>query len=201
MGERHWDDAYATRGASGVSWYQPSPDVSLELIDALALPHDAAVLDVGGGASTLVDRLVERGWADVTVLDISAAALHEARRRLAGAAGVEWLHRDVLQWRPERRYGLWHDRAVFHFLVERAERDRYVETLGLALAPGGAVVVGAFAPDAPERCSGLPVRRYSPDELVSALGGRLDVVERRREVHTTPTGAGQPFTWIAARLA
>ncbi len=197
---RHWEAAYTGRGFDGVSWYQEVPSVSLELIDALGVPPDAAVIDVGGGASTLVDHLVEQGFSDVSVLDVSAAALAEARGRLGDAAPVSWLHEDLLLWRPERRFDLWHDRAVFHFLVSPDERAMYLATLGAAIETDGFVVLATFAPQAPEFCSGLPVARYSVDDLTDLFGVGFELVQTRREEHVTPGGSTQPFTWVAGRV-
>ncbi len=194
-----WDDVYLSRGDAAVSWYQETPRVSLDLIGALDLPRDAPIVDVGGGASTLVDGLARQGRTDVTVLDISSVALDAARARLDEPSKIRWVHSDVLAWRPDRRYALWHDRAVYHFLVAAADRRRYLTTLSTALGTDGAVVIGVFAPDAPDRCSGLPVARYSAEGVASALGAEFAVVESRREVHMTPGGKPQPFTWVAAR--
>lgn len=149
---RHWDSAYAAGGS--VSWYQKVPHVSVGLIESLGVPHDAPVLDVGGGASTLADQLVARGFADVSVLDVSAAALDEGRRRLGDAAPVHWLHEDILVWQPERRYGLWHDRALLHFLVDSDDRAQYMKSLRSALRDEGFVLLSTFATDGPEVCSG-----------------------------------------------
>ena len=198
---QHWDDTYVRRGTEGVSWFQAVPTTSLHLIDVLGIPPAAAVIDVGGGASSLVDRLVARGFTDLTVLDISDIALAAARARVGDRAPVSWVHEDVLAWRPQRRFALWHDRAVFHFLVEPSDQQRYLATLRAALAPAGAAIIATFAPDGPDRCSGLPVARYSADDLSALLGDAFAVVEASREEHTTPTGALQPFTWVAARLA
>ena len=189
------------RGAGSIAsaGTQPSPVASLRLIDALGLPLDAATVDVGGGASTLVDHLLAEGRSNLAVLDISAAALQAARNRVGDLGRVMWIHEDVLTWRPTRRYALWHDRAVFHFLVEATERMAYLDTLGRALAPAGAVVIGTFATDGSPECSGLPVTRYDPGGLGSALGSGFEVVETLREQHTTPAGSIQPFTWVAAR--
>jgi hypothetical protein len=195
----HWDAAYETHGVTEVSWFQTEPVVSLELIEMLGIPRDAAVIDIGGGASPLVDRLVERGFNDLSVLDISDTALGAARQRLGPSARVSWLHEDLFAWRPSRRFDLWHDRAVFHFLVGKEDRDAYLDTLRAAIAPGGALIVATFAEDGPEYCSGLPVARYSAIDLGSVFGEGFAVVETRREVHTTPAGATQPFTWVAAR--
>jgi Methyltransferase domain len=197
----HWDDAYRSRGFDSVSWYQSEPTTSLELIRSLGVDPAVPVVDVGGGASPLVDRLLELGYGDVSVLDLSEVALEEARRRVGPGAPVCWLRQDVLEWRPTRRYGLWHDRAVFHFLVDDMDRARYLETLAGSTAQGGAVVIATFADDGPERCSGLPVARYSEDDLIGLLGDRFVPAETRRETHFTPAGTGQPFTWVAGRMA
>lgn len=195
---RHWDAAYTARGAEGVSWYQAVPEMSLALIEALAVPRDAGVIDIGGGASQLVDRLAGQGFTDLTVLDVSASALEELRRRL-GDSPVIRLHEDLLDWQPDRRYDLWHDRALFHFLVTEEDRRRYLETLQAAIKPRGLVILATFALDGPEVCSGLPVIRYSADQLSYVLGDTFEPLETRREEHTTPRGSMQPFTWLAGR--
>jgi trans-aconitate methyltransferase len=197
---RHWDAAYAKSGVRGVSWYQADASVSLELFDALGVGPDSAVVDVGGGASVLAERLVARGFSDVSVLDVSAEALAEARSRAGDGSPIRWLHDDLLLWRPERRFDVWHDRAVFHFLVAPADRGRYLETLLAALRPGGAVVLGTFAADGPDHCSGLPVARYSTEDLTELLEADFELVETRREKHVTPAGVMQPLAWVAARL-
>ena len=193
----HWDATYAERGAEDVSWFQSEPHTSLALFDALGVHRDAAVVDVGGGASALVDRLVAHGYVDLTVVDISEVGLDLARDRVGDAAKVEWVVSDVLTWAPDRRYDLWHDRAVFHFLTDPDDRAAYLATLTEAV-PTGAVILATFAPDGPETCSGLPVARYGPDELADLLPD-FDVVAARRDVHVTPWGAEQPFTFVAAR--
>jgi SAM-dependent methyltransferase len=198
--ERHWDSAYEERGAEGVSWYQTVPQASLDLVKALGVPNTAAVVDIGGGTSLLASFLVERGFTDVSVLDISGSALGASKRRMGEAVHVRMLQADVLAWRPARRYDLWHDRAMFHFLVTEDERDAYVRTLRSAIAPLGFVILATFAPDGPPTCSGLPVVRYSDDGLAQVLGDTFDVLETRREEHTTPRGALQPFTWLAGRF-
>ena len=197
---RHWEDAYEGSEPDTVSWYQPEPVVSLELVDVLGVAPESSVLDVGGGASVLLDRLLARGFTDLTVLDISDAALRASRQRVGNDARAAWITEDLLTWEPTRRYDLWHDRAVFHFL-SGGEVDDYRSVMGRAVAPGGSVIMATFAPDGPERCSGLSVTRYSADELGAVLGSEFQVVEHRREVHTTPAGIKQPFTWIAARSA
>lgn len=197
---RHWQDAYDARGSRGVSWYESTPRVSLDLIERLGVTSAASVIDVGGGASTLVDELLRRGFGDVTVLDLAGNALAEVARRLPGPPAPRLLHVDFLSWEPERRYDLWHDRALLHFLVDEDDRETYLRALHAATAPGAGVILGTFAPDAPERCSGLPVRRYSAGELVELLGPGFELAESRREEHVTPGGAIQPFTRIAGRL-
>lgn len=195
-----WDAAYAQSGIEGVSWYQPVPAVSLELIEALGVPRTAAVIDVGGGASHLADNLVRRGFSDVTVLDIAGSALDASRQRIGAHANVSFVQADLLAWRPSRRYDLWHDRAVYHFLVTDEDRETYARTLRKALIPGGAVILATFAADGPATCSGLPVRRYSIDDLGEILGGTFDRLQARREEHITPRGSIQPFTWVAGRI-
>jgi SAM-dependent methyltransferase len=198
----HWDEVYTRRGSEEVSWFQSEPTVSLELINALGIDRAAAVIDVGGGASTLVDHLLAAGFEDVSVLDVSDVALQVGRSRIgAPAARVAWLREDVLAWRPERRFGLWHDRAVFHFLTEARDRETYLETMWSAIKPGGGLVMATFADDGPEQCSGLPVRRYPAEELVALLGPRFAMAESRREFHMTPGGVVQLFTWVAGTMS
>jgi SAM-dependent methyltransferase len=170
----------------------------LELVQSLGAERTTSVIDIGGGASLLADRLVSAGFVDVSVLDISDTALQIGRARLGDAAPVTWLCEDLFLWRPTRRYGLWHDRAVFHFLTDRNDRDLYLRLLGTTIEPDGAVVIGTFAADGPERCSGLPVARYSPEALTELLSAGFRVAATGRELHSTPGGVVQPFTWIAA---
>lgn len=191
-----WDDTYG-RGEANLSWYQPYPAPSLRMIAAAAVDSTGAVIDVGGGASHLVDALLDRDFVDVTVLDISAVGIEQARQRLgARAARVEWLVEDVLAWRPTRRYDVWHDRAVFHFLTSPAGRAAYLTTIEQATHPRSIAIFGTFAPDGPTRCSGLPVARYGPDRLAATLGSRWHPIASAAERHTTPGGAIQPFTWV-----
>jgi SAM-dependent methyltransferase len=194
----HWEAVYAASSPTAVSWYQAVPLVSVELIERLDVPHDAAILDLGGGASTLVDALLARNYGDVSVLDISRSALSVARTRLGDDRRVEWIEVDLFDWKPKRQYDLWHDRAVLHFLVDPHLRDRYLQLMNRALSPTGAVIIGTFANDGPEQCSGLPVSRYAPQELLELLGRDFSAVATRRELHKTPTGGAQPFSWVAA---
>ncbi len=170
----HWDAAYESRGASGVSWFQPTPAVSLDLIDALEMPHDAAIVDIGGGASLLVDCLLQRGFTDLSVLDISGAALADARLRVGDGSSVTWLCQDLLSWDPERRYDLWHDRAVFHFLTDGAHRKAYLDVLKSAISHNGALIMATFAEDGPEYCSGLPRRPLLSQRLVAGARAWLE---------------------------
>ena len=196
----HWNRIYAARSATEVSWYQRSPTTSLRLIEAVAFAPSAAVIDVGGGASSLVDRLLGDGFTDLTVMDISEHVLGELRHRLADQADhVTLAHGDVLRWEPDRSYDIWHDRAVFHFLTDPADRDRYVDTAGRALRGNGVAVVGTFAKDGPTHCSGLPVSRYTPLELATAFSARFSLISYEREEHVTPDGVVQPFTWLVLR--
>lgn len=195
----YWDDRYGTIGSHAVSWYEERPDTSLELLALVGIVAPASVVDVGGGASSLVDCLVEAGHRDVAVLDLSAVALAEARARLGDPAEVSWIEADVTNWQPDRAWDAWHDRAVLHFLTDDIARDQYQATLRRTLAPGGAFVIGTFAEDGPTHCSGLPVRRHSPGDLADLLDG-TEIVDQRRQIHRTPTGAEQPFNWITGRL-
>jgi SAM-dependent methyltransferase len=193
----HWDDVYARKAPGEVSWYRPSLDRSLRFIDDLGLPRDAPLIDVGGGASTLADDLLARGYTDVTVLDVSAKALGVAADRIGvRAADIEWIAADVTEVAlPPAAYALWHDRAVFHFLVDDELRRRYVATCRAAVRPGGHILVATFGLDGPERCSGLPVRRYDAGQLHAALGTDLRLVAEATESHVTPWGATQQFCY------
>jgi Methyltransferase domain len=194
--KQHWEDVYRQKAADTVSWFQPRPEISLALIHKAGARKTEPLIDVGGGASRLVDHLLVEGHKDLTVLDISDAALQSIRDRLGQAAGkVHWLTADVTQWQPQRRYRLWHDRAVFHFLTEPADRAAYRHALASALVPGGTAIIASFALDGPERCSGLPVQRYSPDSLAAELGSAFRLTERRDEDHTTPAGKLQRFQY------
>jgi len=195
----HWDAAYRTRGVTGVSWYQPTAATSIDLIERLGVSKSAAIIDIGGGASVLADALLARGFCDVSVLDVSKVALEEVRRRLGANTSLSLLQADILAWKPGRRYDLWHDRAVFHFLVEKGDRERYIQSLWSALHDHGLVIVATFAPDGPEYCSGLPVTRHAAADLDEILGPEFAVVEAFRDIHVTPSGISQPFTWMAAR--
>ncbi|MGQ9371300.1 class I SAM-dependent methyltransferase [Azospirillum sp. ST 5-10] len=190
----HWQGVYSRTASDAVSWHQDHPAASLALIRASGVAPDTRLVDVGGGASTLVDHLLDRGHRAVTVLDIAGAALAVARTRLGVRAdAVSWVEADVTAWRPPARYGLWHDRAVFHFLTEAADRDAYRAALDAALEPGGTLVIASFAPDGPDRCSGLPVVRYGPETLAAELGAAYRLEEVVHDDHRTPAGRRQAF--------
>lgn len=198
----HWERVYASRRADAVSWYQPHAACSLELIGRVAPERDARVIDVGGGASTLVDDLLAGGSWQVTVLDISVAALQVARRRLGAAADrVRWIDADITKVQLEpAAYDVWHDRAVFHFLTDPADRAAYVAQVRRAVRPGGHVIVAAFGPNGPQQCSGLPVMRYGPGELHAQFGGEFELLEHVAEQHRTPAGAIQQFVYCHCLL-
>jgi SAM-dependent methyltransferase len=198
-GAEHWNERYRSVGTTAVSWYESTPAVSFELFDLLGITTGESVIDVGGGASVLVDHLVGRGHTDLAVLDLSKVALDEARARLGNDGAVRWIEADLLEWEPPRQWDVWHDRAVLHFLVSDDDRATYVEVLRRTVAPGGAFVIGTFAEDGPTECSLLPVRRQSARELIELLGD-VEVIDQRRETHHTPGGADQVFTWVAGRL-
>src|SRR5512135_1187680 len=195
----HWDTVHVSKAPGQASWFQAWPQPSLRLLSSVTAPS-SAVLDVGAGTSTLADALVGAGWSDVTVLDVSAAALAVVRARLgARQHDVSFVVGDVLSWQPERTYDVWHDRAVFHFLVQPDQRARYAATAGRAVAMDGAVIIGAFAADGPTQCSGLPTARYSADQLAAAFAPAFRATHAEREEHRTPDGMIQPFTWVVLR--
>jgi hypothetical protein len=197
--QRHWDEVYRTKSAEGVSWFQPIPEPSLQALDTFGTQHTASLIDIGGGASSLVDRLIERGWTDITVLDIAAPALEVAKRRLGSSAEkVCWQVVDVTAWHPERTYDVWHDRAVLHFLTEPDQRRAYCRALTMGTERGALVIIATFATDGPERCSGLPVRRYDASALSEELGSGLILERDWREEHRTPGGSIQSFQWCAS---
>jgi cyclopropane fatty-acyl-phospholipid synthase-like methyltransferase len=194
--QEFWEHVHVDKGVHGVSWWQPVPQLSLDLIESTGLGPDEPILDVGAGWSTLVDHLVERGHRDLHALDLSSTALQAVRDRM-GPEGrhVELQVADVLDLHPDRRCALWHDRALFHFLTERADRDAYRGSLERTLAPRGWVVVATFGPDGPETCSGLPVVRYSHEQLTAEFPG-YDLVTTSGELHVTPWGSTQDFTAV-----
>jgi SAM-dependent methyltransferase len=198
----HWEAVYGTKAPDAVSWYAPHLNESLKYIQKTGLGVDAAVFDVGGGEATLVDDLLEAGYHDITVLDISAKALEVAAARLGPkAADVRWITDDVLthEFTPGS-VDVWHDRAVFHFLTTDEQRQAYVRQVLTALKPGGFAIVGTFGPHGPDHCSGLPVMRYAPEELHGTFGEQFRLVDNSVDIHTTPSGSSQEFVYCFCRL-
>ena len=192
--QAHWENVYATKDEHAVSWYQEKPDISLDLIRATGVKATASIIDIGGGASRLVDALINEGFKTVAVLDLSEKALATSKARLgARGAQVQWVVADVTTWKPSQTYDVWHDRAALHFLTDSKDRAAYVERVIRAVRPGGHVIIGTFAPDGPERCSGLPVIRHDARTLGELLGPSFELVESKRHDHQTPSGAIQKF--------
>lgn len=195
--QMYWDHIYQTKNSQNVSWYQRCPDLSLAWIAASGVDKEAGIIDVGGGASTLVDFLLDAGYSRPAVLDVSPVALAHCRARLgACAAAVEWFEADVTSFTPPHRFGLWHDRAVFHFLTDANDRRRYVATLRRTLQPGSTVIMATFAPDGPPKCSGLDVMRYDEQALLAELGAKFQLREACRETHITPWQSEQRFMYF-----
>ena len=198
--QAHWENVYQTKGERDVSWFQETPEISLDLIRATGVDAAASIVDIGGGASRLVDALLDGGYRSVTVLDLSDKALATSRARLGvRAAQVNWVVADVTNWPPTSTFDVWHDRAAFHFLTEPQDRRAYGECLRKAVRPGGHVIVGTFAPDGPERCSGLPVVRHDHTTIAEVLGSSFKLAEGRRHEHKTPGGAIQRFQFSRFR--
>jgi len=192
----HWNRVYTTKTDQDVSWFEPLPAISLEMLDAAGMTPDSCVLDVGGGDSRLVDALAARGLECLAVLDVSGAALDRARARLGASAQTPtWIEADVTDDWSLKPMDIWHDRAVFHFLTAPDDRTRYKQHLLQTLKPGGSAIVATFALDGPEKCSGLPVQRYSAEQLADELGPAFELRETRPHVHTTPWGSTQSFQY------
>jgi 2-polyprenyl-3-methyl-5-hydroxy-6-metoxy-1,4-benzoquinol methylase len=196
----HWEQVYRSKLPTDVSWYQTHPSLSLKLIEATGIDKQQPIIDVGGGASVLVDSLLEAGFQQLAVLDISAAAIRYAQQRLgARAAEVEWFETDVTQFAPPHRFVLWHDRAVFHFLTEATTRQDYVRVLQETLTADGHLIIATFAVDGPPKCSGLDVVRYDAKKLCAELGPGFALLETRDETHVTPWQTEQRFTYFRFR--
>lgn len=201
--KNHWESVYSNKPSSTVSWYQAHATVSLRLIQACVPGPEARILDVGGGASTLVDDLLLSGYQNLSVLDLSGEALAIARARLKQRAeSVIWYEGDVTRFAlPEASVDLWHDRAVFHFLVDAADRRTYLAQLSRSVKPGGHVIIATFAPDGPLQCSGLPVQRYSAQDLHAEFGSAFELINHLDEHHVTPGGSRQHFVYCHFRLS
>ncbi len=195
--KEHWQNVYKKKSASEVSWFQQSPEFSLEFIRSSQIGHDEAIIDVGGGASVLVDCLDRDGFTNLTVLDVSANALAMAKKRLGvAAANINWIESDIAALNAPHHYALWHDRAVFHFLTEPVDRKRYVENLYKALKPGGHLVLATFAIGGPQKCNGLDVVQYNAPRLMAELGQDFKLIKETNDVHITPAGNEQKYTYF-----
>lgn len=198
--QAHWQSVYQSKGEAQVSWTQFDPQPSLGLIEKFAKERSASIVDIGGGASRLVDALLARGFAAITVLDLSDAALQSAKARLGEqGASVRWIAADATSWQPPQAFDIWHDRAAFHFLVEENDRAAYIDRLHAGVRAGGHAIIATFAPDGPEKCSGLPVQRYSPESLSKTIGSAFELVEHQGHCHVTPWGAAQSFQFSVLR--
>lgn len=197
----HWEQLYSTQPAEKLGWYEPHLQTCLSWIKGLNLAVDAPIIDVGGGASTLVDDLLDAGYRSITVLDISEKALSSVKARLGKKAElVTWLGGDITAVDlPTHYYELWHDRAVFHFLTVLEQQRKYRDKLLKALKPGGHLIIGTFAPEAPPKCSGLAVRRYSPEQLENTLDGEFELTRHHKELHMTPGGVEQMYLYCHFR--
>ena len=194
----HWEKVYQSKPADSVSWFQERALLSLQLIRNTGVLLSAPIIDVGGGASMLVDDLIADGYSNLTVLDLSSAAIDATRKRLGSGRSekVQWLVADILEIELDvHAYAVWHDRALFHFLTEKEERQKYVHAAINALKPGGYLIVATFSENGPIRCSGLPARRYSADELHAEFGDSFDLVRHEKESHVTPSGGTQEFVY------
>jgi 2-polyprenyl-3-methyl-5-hydroxy-6-metoxy-1,4-benzoquinol methylase len=197
--QQHWQHIYATKGEREVSWFQNDPQPSLGLIEQLA-SVSSAIIDIGGGASRLAGSLLERGFRDLTVLDVASSAITAAKSHLGrDAEHIQWIIADVTSWQPARHYDIWHDRATFHFLVTERDRAAYIERLTRALMPGGFAIIATFAPDGPAQCSGLPVVRYDANSLHRTIGAAFTLESTQRHVHITPWGTSQAFQYSIFR--
>jgi SAM-dependent methyltransferase len=194
--QEHWNRIYQTKAPDDVSWFQTRPTLSLKFIANTGIARNDGVIDVGGGASTLVDGLLDAGFQQIAVLDISAAALEQSKRRLGErAAAVIWFEADMTKFRPAQTFALWHDRAVFHFLTDSEDRAKYVQTLKHVLTPGGHVIIATFAKDGPLRCSGLDIVRHDAAGIGAELGSEFRLVEQASETHITPWNSEQKFIY------
>ncbi|WP_421797890.1 class I SAM-dependent methyltransferase [Haliscomenobacter sp.] len=196
--QSHWDQVYSSKALEQSSWYQPRPSISLDFIQQFSIAKDAAIIDVGGGDSLLIDHLLDLGYQNISVLDISSKALERAQNRL-GERGkaVKWICADAAQFEPAEQYDLWHDRAAFHFLTTTADIQRYAQTAAQAVKPGGFLVIGTFSEQGPKKCSGLEITQYSEESLVHVFGSQFQKIRCHQVDHLTPTQAIQQFIFCA----
>jgi SAM-dependent methyltransferase len=197
--QNHWQRVYDRREPQEMSWYEPAGEISLALIQEAQLPADAAIIDAGGGTSKLAGQLLEAGYTDITVADISPQALQRAQLELTDAERIHWVQADLRSHNFGRRYDLWHDRAVFHFMADPTDREHYLATLRTSLLPGGHLILATFGPDGPTRCSALHVTRYSTDQLAALLRPDFKLVSSHQTEHATPSGATQQFVYAHLR--
>lgn len=194
--KQHWENVYADKSPLEVSWYQQQPEISLHLIQNACVDNNAAIIDVGGGASTLVDHLYANGYKNIAVLDISEAALKHTQERLGSISNdIEWIISDITEYKASHPVDIWHDRAVFHFLTDESDRKKYIRALKKSLTPGGNLIIAAFAIGGPTRCSGLDIVQYDAGKMQVELGDDFQLVEQHSETHTTPSNASQAFTY------
>lgn len=192
----HWNEVYSKKSEAELSWHQDDPSVSVDLIKMAGLTTTSAVIDIGGGTSRLIERMLDLGVSDLTVLDLSEAAISTARHRLGEReTSVKWIVEDINRWEPTQTYDVWHDRAVFHFLVKPKDRIAYIQRLSRSVVQGGHAIIATFAPEGPEKCSGLPVARYSPASLDQTLGANFSLLTHRFYLHHTPWGNQQSFQY------
>jgi 2-polyprenyl-3-methyl-5-hydroxy-6-metoxy-1,4-benzoquinol methylase len=195
--KNHWETVYRQKAVEETSWHQPSPKMSLWMIGRTAVSVETPIIDIGGGASLLADHLLGLGYRDVTVLDISRAALEQAQSRLGDRSKqLNWIEADVTRFRPARPYGMWHDRAAFHFLTDAEDQQRYASVLEEALEPGGQAIIATFSPQGPKKCSGLDIVRYDAQKIEKTLGPAFRLLEQQEDLHTTPAGREQRFNYF-----
>lgn len=197
--QAHWESVFSTKAATDVSWFEAEPATSLELVLSVSTPQDS-VIDVGAGAAHLVDRLLDFGYRDVSVLDVSATALNVVRERLQHRSVTpSYITADITQWIPDRSYDVWHDRAVFHFMTDQQMRSAYVLAASRAVKAGGHAIIGTFALDGPEACSGIQVSRHSPDTLAAQFAENFELIDSKSVRHRTPSGSDQSFVWAVLK--
>ncbi len=196
----HWEKVYQTKNIEEVSWYQPKPETSLNLIQEAGLPLTASIIDIGGGDSFLVDHLINLGFEDITILDISETALNKAKERLgARAEKIKWIVADAASFEPKEQYDIWHDRAAFHFLTKEEEVNHYVKAVGKAIRPGGVFILGTFSEDGPKKCSGIEIQQYSESSMEEKFGKFMKKEKCIRIGHQTPFNTSQDFIFCRFR--